>query len=636
MSLASKPSSWPKNSLEAESRADGIEPRVPLRLSVTRGRLGLEIYEPFDIGPLRVEHLAQSFLNLRFPLDLSGGVPAFRHRRGNLERVVITSDLDRLRKWLEPRIRTLLGPLLRPVDLWWHESGLGIGIVRESSVIAWDLHWVPVMGHARLVVNNARGWGLNVPVLVEVLRLMDAFGGKLFERQGRVLALKDAGRVVARTLLPAVGARAPSASDVAFGPLRIDERACRVELDSNNSQAELSAVAARAVELAGIAQLGDDALVRGELDEARNHFLFALESAPRQRDLVLLIAEIDVLLGRIEAAIGLIGESMPVLTAGRVGALALLGRGERDAAREILLLAASEERYSPLVSMLQLARAACEECGIERRMALDAAVASAPSLAPVRWARLEARAAFGDAVGAMSDAQHLEASASGRTVRHGICARSAEIMLAAGLEQPASVLFQRALRYVPENVDAMVGLARTLHMLGEGLRAIPLLERAIQVAGNSGQGRGAALVELATLIASKLNDLPQAVARLRAVAPSDKAAIPARGLEGRFRLMLGDVVGASVAFARMRELIELAPSEDKSTDWLVEAARFERDVLRDHAAAERHLALALRIAPHQAAIRELYREVAAVLAVRRRRCSTASDENAGNDAGDES
>lgn len=343
-----------------------------------------------------------------------------------------------------------------------------------------------------------------------------------------------------------------------------------------------------------------------------------------------------MLLGRIEAAIGLIGESMPVLTAGRVGALALLGRGERDAAREILLLAASEERYSPLVSMLQLARAACEECGIERRMALDAAVASAPSLAPVRWARLEARAAFGDAVGAMSDAQHLEASASGRTVRHGICARSAEIMLAAGLEQPASVLFQRALRYVPENVDAMVGLARTLHMLGEGLRAIPLLERAIQVAGNSGQGRGAALVELATLIASKLNDLPQAVARLRAVAPSDKAAIPARGLEGRFRLMLGDVVGASVAFARMRELIELAPSEDKSTDWLVEAARFERDVLRDHAAAERHLALALRIAPHQAAIRELYREVAAVLAVRRRRCSTASDENAGNDAGDES
>jgi len=401
--------------------------------------------------------------------------------------------------------------------------------------------------------------------------------------------------------------------------MRIDERTGLIELDSNHAQASCSAAAIRAVELAALARAGDDALAKGELDNARNSFLLALESAPRQRDLVLLVAEIDVLLGRIESALGLIGESMPVLTAGRIGAQALLGRGERDAAQETLTLAASEERYSPLVAMLQLARAECERDGAQRRMALDAAVASAPSLAAIRWARLQARADFGDASGAMADAQHLEASATGRLSRHGICRRSAEILLAAGFEQSASVQFQRALRYVPEDVDAMVGLARSLHALGEGLRAIPLLERAVHAAGATDSGKGAALVELATLVASKLGDLPQAVARLRSVTPNDKAAVLARGLEGRYRLMLGDVVGASIAFSRMRELVELAPVGEKYYEWLIEAARFERDVLRDHAAAERHLAVALRVSPHQQLAKELYREVAAVLAVRRQR-----------------
>jgi cellulose synthase operon protein C len=625
MSVASKPSNWPKSRLDGGPRVAPGELRVPLRLSVTRGRLGLEIYEPFDIGPLHIEHLAQSFLGLKFPLDLSGGVPSFRHRRGNLERVVISTDLDRLRTWAEPRVRSVLGPLVRPIDLWWHGSGLGIGIVRESSAIAWDLHWVPLLGHARLVVSNARGWGLTVPVLVEVLRLMDTLGGRLFARRGRVLTLKDAGRTIGRALLPAVGARAPAATDVAFGALQVDERKCRVELDSNLAQADLSVEATRCVELSRIAEPGDEALARGELDEARNCYLMALESAPRQKELVLLVAEIDVSLGRIEAALGLIGESMPVLTSAAVGASALLRRGESDAAKELLALAASEERYSPLAALLQLARAACESSSVERRMTLDAAVAAAPALAAVRWARLEARAEFGDAAGTMSDAQHLEASVSGRHVRYGICRRAADLMLAAGLEQSASVWFQRALRYAPEDVASMVGLARSLQALGEGLRAIPLLERAVQVAGETGPGKGDALVELAKLVATKLNDLPQAVARLRAVPQSDALAISARGLEGRFRSMLGDVVGASVAFGRMRDLIEITPHDGNSAVWLVEAARFERDFLKDHAAAERHLALALRVAPHQAMVQELYREVAAVLAARRHRRTATRD-----------
>jgi tetratricopeptide (TPR) repeat protein len=397
---------------------------------------------------------------------------------------------------------------------------------------------------------------------------------------------------------------------------------CQIELDSNLGQAEYSGAVARAVEQATSTASGDEALVGGQLDEARNRFLLALESAPRQKELVLLVAEIDMLLGRVEAALGMISEAMPVLTSSSVGARVLMLRNEWDTAKEVLGLAASEERYAPLASLLQLERARCETDGVERRLILDAAVASCPTLEAVRWARLEARAEFGDASGVLADAQHLEACTTGRQSRHRICRRAASVALSAGLEQQALALFQRALRYAPEDVEVMLGLARALDALGEGLRAIPLLERAVAIADESSVGRGAALVELARLVATKLNDLPLAVARLRSVSSSDPIAVEARGLEGRYRFMLGDVVGASVAFGKMRELSELLPPDQKRAAWLTEAARFERDVLKDHATAERHLAVALRLAPHDGAIQGLYREVAAVLAARRTRTSS--------------
>ena len=60
---------------------------MPLRLTVAGGALGLELYEPVALEPLVVEDLAWSLPKLRFPVDLSGGVDTFRHRRGELTRL---------------------------------------------------------------------------------------------------------------------------------------------------------------------------------------------------------------------------------------------------------------------------------------------------------------------------------------------------------------------------------------------------------------------------------------------------------------------------------------------------------------------------------------------------------------------
>ena len=53
-------------------------------------------------------------------------------------------------------------------------------------------------------------------------------------------------------------------------------------------------------------------------------------------------------------------------------------------------------------------------------------------------------------------------------------------------------------------------------------------------------------------------------------------AIEARGLEGRYRALLGDVAGASLAFARLRER---AGRDARAVAWLDEAATFGRETL---------------------------------------------------------
>src|SRR6187399_1687512 len=61
---------------------------VPLRLTVARGALGMELYEPLSLSAFEVSAFAFTLPGLRFPVDLSGGVAQFRHRRGELQHLV--------------------------------------------------------------------------------------------------------------------------------------------------------------------------------------------------------------------------------------------------------------------------------------------------------------------------------------------------------------------------------------------------------------------------------------------------------------------------------------------------------------------------------------------------------------------
>ncbi|HEX6275565.1 MAG TPA: hypothetical protein VFZ53_21135, partial [Polyangiaceae bacterium] len=200
--------------------ARGDDERVPLRLTVARGALGLELYEPLELGPFTVETLSLLLPNLKFPVDLSGGVARFRHRRGDLEHLGLSLAFDRLAKLVLPRLKDVV-PDVRRVVVWGRSSGLGIGVAGTSAALAFDLLWAPSAGDARLVVSRARGVGLGAPALGHALRALDATLDGVAERRGRLVVFADAGSELGKAILPAVGARAPTARRVRWADITV-------------------------------------------------------------------------------------------------------------------------------------------------------------------------------------------------------------------------------------------------------------------------------------------------------------------------------------------------------------------------------------------------------------------------------
>ncbi len=538
---------------------DGEDSRVPLRLTVARGALGMELYEPVELAAMEIVELSFTLPGLRFPLDLAGGVPSFRHRRGDLEHVRIAVSMERLGRWLRPRLAELLGSLSALPRVWAVPEGIAVGVVGERAALAFELLWAPALGAARFLVSRARGVGLDGPALGYALRAADSTLGELFTRRGRAFTLERAGARIGRSVLPAIGTRVPAADRVRFGGLHTDGDRASVELDSTFAPAALGEGAARALELAALTADADDALAAGDMDAARAGYLAALERAPRHPEIVKLVAEIDAAHGdRAEAALGMLHEALAVTEAGAFAAELLARAGELEGAREAMREALRNEVYAPLAALGYLRLSELELGARERRDALDEAVARAPALAVVRWKRFFVRLELGDVDGALADAEHLEAAAGSARGRHEVCLRAARALTERGFARDAGRSFERALRYVPDDPAASAGLARALMEVGKSERAFALLSRAVTLSEESGRADADALIDMARLLARDLGDLPQAVARIRQVPASSARVVEARYLEASWRAAIGDQTGASLAYARLRDAIELS------------------------------------------------------------------------------
>ena len=572
----------------------------------------MELDRPAVLGALIVEAATASLPGLTFPIDLSGGVPRFRHRRGALVRMELRVLREPLARWLADRIDASLGSEPAFMALLPSGTGVMVGAQAGEAALAFELAWAPAGSTVRLVVHGARGLGLGAPAHAVALRAAETALRGLATRAGSVLRLEDAAATLLRRVMPRAGARTPVTSDVGWAALESTVEGWSTAAELGAAATELDDASLLAIETAELCEEADDALVRGDLSLARDRYLGALERAPHAREIAVRLADLDRAVGeRAEAALATLVTALPAVDAGALGGTLLAAVGERDAARVAFEAAAAREAYAPLAAMCLAEAAALSDDAATRRALLAQAGARAPTSAAIRWKKLEAALGEGDARAALAEAESLEASAGPAHAKQSALLAAGRLFAKSGHAARASALFERALRYRPTHEDALVGLGESLFTLGHAARAAEVLARAIALAERRGVTRWDASLALAHVLADGLGDLPLAIARTRAVPPDASEHAAARGLEGRCLAKLGDRAAAALAFSRMREAIERGPTARPRA--AIDDLRFAAELATERgepAEAKLHLAAALRLAPRDSAIGKAFRVAA--------------------------
>lgn len=604
---------------EPEIDREGSAGAVALRLAIGKDGLGIELARRATFECLDVVELVVRLPHVRFPFDVTGGVARFRHRRGELERIGIEIDARRLARWAEPRLRGLLGTAPCSVTVAPRAFGATITLVSSSpstSIVTVLAFEVAVVGapELTLVAHTARGANLPAPATQLAMRVLSTLlGDAVTKREGARFVLGRAADRLGRVLLPDAGVRAPGGADVMLSGSGESDGVLFVAFQRTPVAPPIPQAATLANEAALLTRAADDARFAGDLERARHLDIATLERAPRHAEIARRIAEVDAHVGgRAEAAIATLRSSDRTPYLGRLLGDLLVEAGDVPGAIAALLRE-GERDPSPAVSALAYARAASLATDpTDALMWLDSAISRAPTLAEIRWDRASRRLAQGRLLDARADFQELEALARGPRDRWEVLRRAAHIHRERGLGAEAATLYERALLYRPEDPEAIAGLGVAIAGEGRAARGATLLARAIEIAGSHTPPLPTSWMELelARVLGDHLGDRPAAVARLRAIADDTPEAIEARGLEGRYRSALGDIAGASLAYARLRER---AGREASAVSWLEEAARFEES-RNELQLARAHLAAAMAVAPKDSAIEHAYRTISEKLA----------------------
>lgn len=634
----------------AHAPAGAEETDVALQLAIGREGIGLELARPARLGCLLVTELTATLPGLRFPIDVSGGVPRFRHRRGALTRMALELGARALERWAAPRLRGVVGT--RTPDVWVgaRRDGATMCIAgaapvegvdelagrRGLPVLAFDVHLMTEEADLVLVVAGARGTGLPAPASALAIACVEALVGRTAERRGAVFTFARAADALARALLPEAGARVPDASDARWAA----PAARAPQGDAWVLVAQTGALAAaptedalRAREAAMLLREADDALVAGDLDAARAQAVEALEHAPRHPEIVRRILDVDARAGgRAEAALAMLvelnGGGEDQARFGTTAGELLAETGDVEAALASLERAGQTEEAPALAARAYEIAADLARDPLDASAWLDQAIARTPRSVSARWARVGRRLELGRLEDALADVEHLEAMARGNRARYAVWLRAGRAWDAAGLSARAGALYERALRYAPEEPEALAGLGAALVKDGaarERARGVAVLTRACELADARREPSSRLLLHLGRALAGALEDLPAAIARVAAIPIEAPEAAEARGLEGRWRARLGDLAGAALSFARLRDLAASIPAPQSPAEqrraeaiaaMLAEAAEMERTRMHDPLAAQRYLGAALRLRPQDPDLRSAYREVGALVAGR--------------------
>jgi tetratricopeptide (TPR) repeat protein len=605
-------------------------PIPALRLAIGRGGIAIELDDDVALGPVRLVDLSIRLPGLPFPIDVSGGVERFRHRRGQLARLELDLDGDALTPYLARTLRGIVSA--EAPEVWVAVEPWGARLAVRSPaaplesgprpVLAFDLVVDPIDRGLRLHVVRPRGVDLPAPARTLALRAVETATHRLAVRRGGRFDLETLPEAVARQLLPDLGLRMPAIDPMQFAWFATAHRAGSI-VASNDPAPELHEHVLRARELHALHERVDLALLEGNLEGARAALLLALEESPHEPALLHLLADLDRHAGgRAEAALSTLAR-MPRSARPVDGGLAGTLHeecGDVPAALATYTLSAERDDVSWLGSAcFRKAANLCEQ-PFDALEWLDRAIVRDPSDASSHGARVRTAFAAGRPGDARASVEHLDALISGAKAKFDVWVAAGQSARERGFGGEAIALFERALARVPDDPRALAGLGTTMIQERRIARGVALLHKALERAEELDHGTSPIALALAKALADGLDNLPGAIARVRRVPSSTEEAIEARLLEGRWRASLGDILGASVAFAHFRELTRNRVSADSRirgdlvATGLLEAARFERQQHHDVLAAHAHASIALELRPTDQAVRAFYRHIAAELA----------------------
>ncbi|HRG98557.1 MAG TPA: hypothetical protein PLR99_20035, partial [Polyangiaceae bacterium] len=424
---------------------------VELCLSIGPSGVGLALAAPVALGPLSVRELEVGLPGMSFPLDVSGGVHRFRHRRGELRKLTIVGDLGEIAKAAAPALRDLLGAGVPHVRLAADAAGrLRVTVSPDPRslehaprALVFEVACRIEDDVVELVATDARGACLPAPAQRLAAEALARALGKPFARAGSTFTARGVASRIAATLLPEAGARAPRPSTMGAAALTFEGLQFSLSMRPGRGFVGDEATF-RAAEGARLAEASDARVARGELDPGRAALLEALAAAPRHTGLLRRLLELDALGdGRAQAALATLREldetASPHL--GDLPTRLLAGRGDAEAARARAVRDAEREPDATLRAALRVQAAELAPGTLSSLSHLDEATCDAPDRPYVRRARLACALAAGMPREAEADAAFLEAMARDPAAKCATLVDAGAAFAAHGHPREAAALF---------------------------------------------------------------------------------------------------------------------------------------------------------------------------------------------------
>ena len=369
---------------------------------------------------------------------------------------------------------------------------------QAAPVFAFDVHALAEGEDLVLVVTNARGADLPEPATVIAIACLEAALGRGAVRTGAAFALRRPAAALARALLPGVGARVPSTEGVRWAALGADGGTwilhAAIGADAATPTAEARSGPAKWPPCFSTATRPCSAAIRRPRASGTSRPSNARRAMPKSR-------RASSRSTRVRSG-GPRPPSRPwpssagsatELNFGVAPGELLLQIGDVDGALASFERAGEAERAPALAARaFELAARATRDAEAAARW-LDRALARAPRSASARWARIDARLELGRLEDAVADVEHLEALARGARGKYAVWLRAGRAWEAKGMKAHAGAIFERALRYAPDEPDALTGLGAALVADGREERGVSLLARALELARARAEGESADL-----------------------------------------------------------------------------------------------------------------------------------------------